>query len=179
MPPARNIEIKARLANLGAARAVAERLATARLGVECQRDTYFVCRNGRLKLREIAGGAAQLIAYERPDRPDAKASNYQLLEIAAGDAGRALSELLQSALGVLVVVDKSREIFLHKNVRIHLDQVTGLGDFLEFEAVVGGTIDDATAGSQVAWLSEQFGLAAQDLMNGSYSDMLWARARGR
>jgi len=34
-------------------------------------------------------------------------------------------------------VSKRREIYLWHNVRIHLDAVTGLGSFVEFEAVLG------------------------------------------
>jgi predicted adenylyl cyclase CyaB len=177
---ARNIEIKARVADLGRARATAERLATTRLGIEHQRDTYYGCRAGRLKLREIEGRVVQLIAYERADRPDAKASDYRLVNIIShAGAASALRELLDAALGTLVVVEKSREIFLYHNVRIHLDEVAQLGTFIEFEAVVGDAADDATAHEQVAWLTRQFEIGAADLISGSYSDMLLKRAPGR
>lgn len=178
MSLARNIESKARLADPIRARSTADRLASARLGIERQRDTYFGCRKGRLKLREIDGGAVQLIAYERDDRADAKASDYRLVEVATPDAAMALCELLEAALGTLVVVEKSREIFLYHNVRIHLDEVAALGTFFEFEAVVGGAVDDATAHEQVAWLMQQFHIGAADLISESYSDMLLRRAPG-
>jgi predicted adenylyl cyclase CyaB len=170
--PARNIELKARLADLNHARRIAERVATARVGIERQRDTYFVCTNGRLKLREIEGSSAQLIAYSRPDEPNAKASDYRLLTIAEANAATDLRELLAASLGVLVTVDKRREIFLYHNVRIHLDEVSGLGAFVEFEAVVGGAIDDAAACAQVDWLRQQFQIGADDLLSCSYGDML-------
>jgi predicted adenylyl cyclase CyaB len=179
MPPARNIEIKAHLADQGRARATAERLATARLGIERQRDTYFGCRAGRLKLREIEGHAVHLIAYQRADSPGAKASDYRLVEVVQPDQAPALRELLAAALGTLVVVDKSREIFLYHNVRIHLDEVAELGSFIEFEAIVGGAADDATAHKQVELLTRQFQIGAADLISGSYSDMLLKRAPGR
>ena len=47
-----NLEIKARCADLGAVRERAEALATSRLGIDRQTDTYFAPRRGRLKLRE-------------------------------------------------------------------------------------------------------------------------------
>jgi adenylate cyclase, class 2 len=172
MPMARNIEIKASVADLERARATAERLATSRLGIEQQRDTYFGCPAGRLKLREIEGRAVQLIAYERADRPNAKASDYRLVDVADSNSAIALRELLDAALGTLVVVAKSREIFLYQNVRIHLDEVAQLGSFIEFEAVVGGAVGDAIAHEQVKWLIEQFEIGAADLISGSYSDML-------
>jgi predicted adenylyl cyclase CyaB len=86
---------------------------------------------------------------------------------------------LEAALGALVVVEKSREVFLYHNVRIHLDEVAALGSFIEFEAVVGGATHDAAAHKQVAWLVEQFEITAADLISESYSDMLLSRDPGR
>jgi predicted adenylyl cyclase CyaB len=176
MQPARNVELKARIADLAFARTTAERLATEYLGVEHQRDTYFTCPRGRLKLREIEGRPAQLIYYERPDQAAAKASDYRLIEIV--DAG-ALRDLLDSALGVTVIVEKNREILLYHNVRIHLDEVRRLGTFIEFEAVVGDAVNDTTAHEQVAWLQTQFHIDPTDLLSNSYGDMLLQRTSGR
>jgi adenylate cyclase class IV len=64
----RNIEIKARLSDLAAARQTAAAVATKRLGAQHQVDTYFHCREGRLKLREVDGLSAQLVWYARPCR---------------------------------------------------------------------------------------------------------------
>ena len=170
--PKRNIELKAWLASLEAAAAVAQRLATNHLGVQRQTDTYFHCRHGRLKLREIDGQAAQLIWYQRPDQSGPKASDYRLTAVAEPEA---LKQTLAAACGVLVVVGKRREIYLYENVRIHLDEVAGLGTFLEFEAVLSDGQDDAAGHCQLAWLSEQFGLGKADLLGGSYSDLLLAQ----
>jgi adenylate cyclase class IV len=54
-----NLEIKARCADLDAARERARAVATRRLGIDRQTDTYFVTRRGRLKLREssLSGGS--------------------------------------------------------------------------------------------------------------------------
>src|SRR5271157_3757671 len=75
----RNIELKAFLHDLPAARRVAETLATQRLGIQEQIDTYFRCANGRLKLRQISGQTAQLVWYVRPSDPRPKASDYHLV----------------------------------------------------------------------------------------------------
>ena len=54
---------------------------------------------------------------------------------------------LAAALGIRTVVRKQRTVYLHKNVRIHLDAVDGLGTFLEFEAVMpDGAPDQASGG---------------------------------
>jgi adenylate cyclase class 2 len=49
-----------------------------------------------------------------------------------------LKDLLAKALGVKTIVEKVRRLLKLKNARIHLDEVKGLGSFLEFEVVSGG-----------------------------------------
>jgi len=165
----RNIEIKARLADLAAARRVAERIATDRLGAQVQVDTYFHCREGRLKLREIEGLPAHLIGYSRPDRLGPKASNYVLAPV---PDPASLKQALSAALGVRGVVRKRREIFLYHNVRIHLDEVAGRGTFLEFEAVLSPEMDDGAGRVQVEELLQTFAIDPADLLTGSYGDAL-------
>ena len=114
--PCRNIELKARVADLDAVRLAAQRVATDRLDDQHQIDTYFHCSRGRLKLREITGQPAQLICYERPDQALAKTSCYHLVPT---PEPAALKSALSQALGVRVVVEKHREILLYENVRIH------------------------------------------------------------
>jgi len=70
------------------------------------------------------------------------------------------------------VVEKRREIFLVDNVRIHLDEVVGLGPFLEFEAVLGPEVDDAQGRVQVDRLAEAFAVRPADLQRCSYAEML-------
>ena len=165
----RNIELKARLADLDAAREIAESLATERLGVQHQIDTYFDCRNGRLKLRQIDNLRSELVWYARADQQGPKPSDYQVVPVSNPET---LKIALAAALGVRVVVDKRREIYLVDNVRIHLDEVAGLGTFMEFEAVLGPGADDAAGYTQLARLQDEFGITAADLLPGSYSDML-------
>jgi len=165
----RNIEIKARLHDLPAARRTAEALATQRLGVQDQIDTYFRCANGRLKLRQIEGLTAQLVWYVRPSDPQPKASDYHLVPVLQPET---LAAALRAAMGVVNVVRKRREIYLWHNVRIHLDDVDGLGQFLEFEAVLSPEVDEATGRRQLENLIAQFGVRPGDLLAGSYTDLI-------
>ena len=167
--PRNNIELKARVASLDGPRRIATDLATERLGEQHQVDTYFCCRQGRLKLREITGETAQLIGYERADAAGAKASNYTLVPIDQPDP---LRRCLAATLGIRAVVEKHREIFLYQNVRIHLDQVNGLGCFLEFEAVLSAEADATTGHKQVDWLCDQFQIVPDQTIAGSYVDLI-------
>jgi adenylate cyclase, class 2 len=166
-----NLELKARLADLSTARDTATTLATDRLGVQHQVDTYFQCPHGRLKLREIDGYHVELIAYQRPDQLGPKASNYQRVLIAEAEA-ESLKKALTGTLGIRCVVQKRREIFLLHNIRIHLDEVNGLGSFLEFEAVLDSPDQEAAARAQLVVLLTHFGLQQGDLLSGSYGEML-------
>lgn len=172
--PRRNVELKARLPSLTDAQAMATNLSGGPPLVEHQVDTYFGCRTGRLKLREIGAARAQLIAYSRPDQFDAKLSRYLLVDVADGPA---LKQLLAESLGVETIVRKTREIYFFRNVRIHLDQVEGLGAFLEFEAVLsdGMKVDEGAA--LVDELSRRFNIQSADRIDLSYGDLANATSR--
>jgi predicted adenylyl cyclase CyaB len=168
----RNIELKARLEDLESARKTADRLATQRSPDQHQRDTYFVCRHGRLKLREIRGQAAQLISYARDDLASTKASHYRLLEVSEPEL---IGEMLLTTLGLLVVVEKHREITFHNHVRIHLDDVRDLGTFIEFEAVLGPDDPESAGHEIVQSLCREFAVRDEQVLADSYSDMVLQR----
>jgi adenylate cyclase class 2 len=165
----RNIEFKARLTDFVAAEAIALEVATHRQGTERQVDTYFKVPQGRLKLREIEGRGAWLIGYARPNDDACRESAYRLVKIADAAGLRAT---LATALGELVCVRKVREIYLHHNVRIHLDRVEELGEFLEFEAVLGAGEDEGVSQQRLDTLIEKFTPTLGEAIAGSYSDLL-------
>jgi adenylate cyclase class IV len=186
----RNVELKARYPDLARAHSTARQLGAALDAVERHRDTYFRIARGRLKLRErwrLAGEAAtfgdgarraaepisnQLIWYQRADQPSARGSDYALVEVPNGEQ---LRHLLAGALGVAAEVVKDRVVYLHDNVRIHLDDVSGLGSFIEFEAVVDHTCDDAAAQAKLGRLRSAFGVLPQQVVSQSYGDLTGAR----
>jgi adenylate cyclase class 2 len=133
-----------------------------------QRDTYFEVPRGRLKLREESGAVAQLIAYERPHLARSKESRYRLVDVPDPDE---LREALTAALGVTVVVSKERRLFTFQGVRIHLDRVDGLGDFIEFEGVAEDGDDPGRFAALLDELRASFGIGDRDLVPESYSDL--------
>ncbi len=119
--PRQNIEVKARLADIDAARAVCRRIDAHFQGVLNQIDTYFRAREGgRLKLRQINNERAELITYTRPNIAASRSSHYQIEPVV--DVRITLAAL-SDTLGILCIVRKQRELFIWQNVRIHLDQV--------------------------------------------------------
>jgi predicted adenylyl cyclase CyaB len=164
----KNIEIKARATAL---RAVRHRLhkqgltPAARLH---QVDTYFNAPHGRLKLREIDGEEAQLIHYHRPDQAEPHASDYVIAPVADPAV---LKEALGRALGIRTVVEKQRDLYLWGHTRIHLDDVTGLGSFLELETVLTDQTEEE-AGRECREVQVALGIGEGDLIAGSYADLL-------
>ncbi|MBV9817888.1 MAG: cytidine deaminase [Solirubrobacterales bacterium] len=165
-----NVELKARDADPRTTAARCRALGARDHGVLEQRDTYFHGRVGRLKLRQTADGPAELIAYRRPDGAEPGASGY--VRAPAGDPA-ALREALVAALGpAIVVVDKRRRLFTWESVRIHLDEVEGLGTFVELESIVGGDAGEARARAALARLRAELAIADDALVAVSYCDLL-------
>ena len=111
-----------------------------------QRDVFFRVPEGYLKLRTAQSGPAELIAYVRDAGTDPRPSDYDIAPIADPIA---MEVVLSRSLGVRDVVEKVRRLYLWRHTRIHLDEVTGLGSFLELETVVRGiSREDAEAEAQ-------------------------------
>ena len=165
-----NIEIKARCADPGPIRE-ALRARNARFaGTDHQIDTYFCVANGRLKLRQ-GNIENSLIFYRRPDQAGPKQSDVALCTVTDGDH---LRQVLTQALAVKVVVDKRREIYYVENIKIHVDQVEGLGSFVEIEACGASDAEHERLLAQCREYMELFGVREEDLIERSYSDELLA-----
>ncbi|MEA2293845.1 MAG: cytidine deaminase [Solirubrobacteraceae bacterium] len=167
--PRRNVELKAVDRDPAATLSVAIAAGARDRGTLRQRDTYFGVPHGRLKLREQEGAVAQLIAYERPDDPAVRLSRYHLIEVP--DPETALAGLTATC-GVRVVVSKARRLLEWENVRIHLDDVAGLGRFVELEAVAAPGADLGQERRKVDRLRELLDIRDGDLRAGSYADAL-------
>jgi len=165
-----NIEIKARCADLDAARFKLRELGARFAGVDEQRDTYFATARGRLKLRDGPIEKA-LIFYERPDSAAVKESTVALARLEKQGDLDDLRRALGEALGVRVEVFKRREIHFLGNVKIHLDEVANLGTFIEFEAKGDCESDRPRCQRQVEELMVTFNVRREDLQATSYADM--------
>jgi predicted adenylyl cyclase CyaB len=163
-----NIEIKARARNFADIRRRAEALSDAPVQVIPQEDTFFNTPNGRLKLR-VLSDRAQLIYYERPDRDGPKRSDYHIFE--TGDPDN-LKITLSLAFGVRGTVSKTRYLYLVGQTRVHLDDVQGLGQFMELEVVLRPEQSDAEGKAIAEDLMNKLGVRPDDLLEGAYMDLL-------
>jgi homotetrameric cytidine deaminase len=168
--PSVNVELKAVDRDPQATIARCVGLGARDVGVLRQRDTYFMARRGRLKLRVEEGAlGGELIAYRRTDAFEPADSTYILAPVAAPEN---LAEALKATLGTVAVVSKRRHLFLWEGVRIHLDEVDDLGSFVELEAVLPDAGDMATARSKVDRLCGELGISEDALVAVGYADLV-------
>lgn len=143
-------------------------------GVDEQTDTYFNVQHGRLKLRE-GNIENNLIFYERTNQAGPKNSHFNLVKV---EDAKGLKEALQKSIGIKVIVQKRREIYYIANVKFHIDEVPGLGSFVEIEA--GNILADLSQqqlNEQCNFYLQEFGINEEDLIEVSYSDMLLAEIK--
>lgn len=170
----RNIEIKARLTALAATRALVTAAADRRPEFLVQTDTFFAVPSGRLKLREFSDRPAELIYYRRPDAPGP--SESQWAKVVVPDAA-AMRELLAGALGIRGQVVKRRTLCFVGRTRVHLDEVRGLGDFLELEVVLEDGEELAAGTEEAHRLLRLFAVPESALVPEAYVDLLAAARR--
>ncbi len=164
-----NFEIKAKCNDPAKIRNILRRNKADFRGTDRQIDTYFKVKSGRLKLREgnIENG---LIYYERENTNSPKQSNYLLHKI---NPPNHLKEILTAVFEILTVVDKQREIYYINNVKFHIDEVKGLGSFVEIEATDGGgKIGADKLKEQCSHYMDLLGISSKYLIPYSYSDMV-------
>jgi predicted adenylyl cyclase CyaB len=165
----RNIEIKAKSRNFERQTERAKSLSTARPEHLVQEDTFFVIPAGRLKLRKLGDGSGELIQYDREDSAGPKESRYTVLRTRDPEG---LKAVLAKALGVRAVVRKKRTVYFSGQTRIHLDQVAGLGEFIELEVVLEPDQDIQYGTSMAEDLMAKLEIAKGDLVTGAYIDLL-------
>lgn len=165
----RNIEIKARVAGMAKLRSLVEKLSETPGELITQEDIFFHVQAGRLKLRVLAADRGELIYYERPNQSGPKLSNYLL---ARTNEPQAMRSVLASALGIRGVVRKKRCLYWFGRTRIHLDEVDGLGEFVELEVVLQPGQAAEQGQQTAAELMSVLGISAGDLIEGAYIDLL-------
>ena len=173
---ATNIEIKARVGDPARLRRLAEELSDTPGQLIPQEDTFFHSPRGRLKLRVLVPDEGQLIYYEREDATGPTKSSYL---IAPTNAPESLKNLLTQSFGIRGVVRKNRTLFLVGNTRIHLDEVEGLGSYMELEVVLGPGEGEAEGQAIAADLMARLGIVESDLVDVAYIDLLESPAHGR
>ena len=176
-PMARNIEIKAKVGDIAEITRKVAAIADSGPVEIVQDDTFFNCETGRLKLRAFPDGHGELIYYRRADDPGPKESYYL---ICAALLPGSLRKILSQSFGQGRRIEKRRTLFLVGRTRVHLDQVKGLGEFIELEVVLRDG-EPAEAGiAEAHALTRELGIDPSQLLDCAYVDLpAKAEASGR
>ncbi|XP_054728999.1 uncharacterized protein LOC129237998 [Anastrepha obliqua] len=173
----KNVEIKARI---GSDQEFERRVEIARELTKStgelleQRDVFFNLLDEidgtRLKLRYLQPPKpSQLIYYVRPNKTGPKLSTFNRVDV---EDPVLLEKILAKSNGIKGVLEKKRYLFLHGQTRIHMDKVTNLGNFMEFEVCLRPD-QSIEEGQQIAnELMKIFNIREEDLMAGAYFDEL-------
>ncbi len=172
--PRLNLEIKFRVADLEPVRQRALAAGASPQWRGWQEDVFFAVPRGRLKLRRQEGQVPQLVAYLRKDSPEIRESRYVIASCADSAA---VEQALRHTIGVAASVRKLREVYSWRGIRIHLDRVEGLGEFVELEAVVEREGDPLTARRDLEELVEHLGLGSAESIPVAYVDLISSRER--
>ena len=139
------------------------------IGVDNQIDTYFKIEEGRLKIRK-GDIENYLVYYNREDKEDSKQSNVELYPLLKHSY---LEKIIRKTHDILVIIDKKREIYFIDNVKFHIDNVQGLGRFIEIEAISENEkIPIEKIKEQCDYYKSLFNIKEENLIKNSYSDML-------
>lgn len=140
-----------------------------------QEDTYLDSKEGKLKIRIIDRRDAELVFYLRPDGKAPRKSNY--FRVPLGIEKNELIAILKSAIGVIGRVKKERTVYYNKNVRINIDRVKDLGEFVELEAEIKSGIWIDRSLRLVRDTRVTLGLLGKNALKYSYIDLLSARKK--
>ena len=163
-----NVEIKARIANSTNLFSALKAIGARPLETVKQEDTFFSVPRGRLKMRCDEQGFCELVYYLRENQKAPSISNYFRRPLANPPIKRAE---LENLFGVKGTVRKHRQVFIASNARIHIDDVEGLGRFLEIEVAVDRKCDANRATHFMRSLMEQLSISDADLIADAYEDM--------
>ena len=171
----KNLELKAELRDPTLARIICKNLGASQVVQLRQTDVYYNVARGRLKKRtsiaiDRAVGSPEpieYIFYERENRVDAKVSQYHIYTHA-----QVQERFGQAPLPEWLTIEKTRELYLYNSVRIHIDEVIGLGWYFEFEILIDDNTDMKLADELAAKLKTTFLPALGEPIATSYSDLL-------
>jgi predicted adenylyl cyclase CyaB len=170
---ARNVEIKARIENVGVYVPILTNMASSGPLETAHDDTFFNCPNGRLKLRAFSIEAGELIFYRRVNQAGPKVSFFVRSPTSSPET---LRESLSLAYGQIGRIRKYRTLFLVGRTRVHLDRVEGLGHFLELEVMLVGEESAEEGVREASQLMDQLGIQPEQLIEGAYLDLMLAQA---
>jgi adenylate cyclase len=164
-----NIEVKVRLHEPEEMAARVKAVAGEPTAVFSQEDVFFQVPRGRLKMRLTSDSEAEFIYYQRVNQPGPRYSGY--FSYRPADSARVEAEL-STLFGIKGSVKKKRRLFWLEGARIHLDEVDGLGQFLEVEVPISHPSATHRASALAEKIIARLGIRSSDFEPKAYEELL-------
>uniref|UniRef100_A0A183U4P3 CYTH domain-containing protein n=1 Tax=Toxocara canis TaxID=6265 RepID=A0A183U4P3_TOXCA len=110
-----------------------------------------------------------LIFYDRPDCDGPKLSDFHKVRI---EDHKNLKKILALSMGILGEVKKRRILFIYEQTRIHIDEVEGLGSFMELEVCLRDEQTPEDGQSIAEQIMRKLDIKSSQLVSGAYMDAL-------
>jgi hypothetical protein len=165
----KTVDFKAELRHPAAAKAQCAGLRAEGGGTVRLRDTWYRVADGRLLRRETIGGDVEWIRYHRADGVQPRVC--EAVPLTDGQARRRFGK---QNLPVLVTIERTRSTYVIGNVRVLLDSVDGLGDFIELQAIVSREFDVETCSDQIAVMRDALAPILGEPVALSYAELATA-----
>jgi adenylate cyclase len=134
-----------------------------------QEDVFFQVPRGRLKMRLESDSQAEFIYYQRADKPGPRFSSY--FRYRPSNAVEVEAEL-SCLFGKKGIVKKTRKLFWLEGARIHLDEVQGLGQFLEVEVPISRPSEIHHASALAYRIISSLRIERSDFESRAYEELL-------
>ena len=161
-----NLEYKCELRDPGLARGILKALkATPIIQLE-QEDTYFRLPDGRLFRRVARNEPVEWIFYHRPNGIGPRLSTFTILT-----ERQARTRWGTEGLEPWLTIRKQRDLWMVENVAVCLDDVAGLGSFIEFTALLAAGDDEPRSKRRLMRLRERMAPTLGESISRAYSDL--------
>lgn len=148
---------------------------------ETQRDLYFnhpqrnfATTDEALRVRWSSTGEKS-ITYKGPKLPGSIIKTREELILPVGDIGAAVELFHRLGFREAASIVKKRVVWELHNFKVCLDEVEGLGSFVEVEAAERG--DTSESEEETIHITHQLGLEGRPLIRESYLELLQKRRK--
>ncbi|VDL71580.1 unnamed protein product [Nippostrongylus brasiliensis] len=134
-----------------------------------QEDVYFNVPNGNLKLRIMhPNRCGQLIYNSLSNKSDHKLSESQVTEV---EDVLSIRATLSAALGERGTITKKRRVFTMDDVRIYLDDVDQIGQFIDIAVTLNSSQSDSCY-ARAKEIRERLNISEDAVVPVAYLDMM-------
>lgn len=140
-----------------------------------QADEYFDCSDMRIfnsggAFRVRAADGKYRVTYKGVKK-DEETTSREEMEIAIESAEKMIKILENMGFIRLCEIKKKRKVYLLAGLKISLDEVEGLGSFMEMEGMANSEAEYKEKKGEIFKLLDKLGVPSEDISQRSYMEM--------